>query len=506
MLRNPVGGRGLLGIALAAAAVAAAPAHAGVRSLPVSFTVENVNRSDLPCDADGATYRLAGRIVGPEELLAPGGGRAATLYVHEYSFGKWFWDFAEVPGYDYATRQAAAGHVSVLIDRLGYDDSDHPPGTAVCLGSHADMIRQVVGQLRAGSYAAEGGAPLAFERVVLAAHSVGAVASELAVHSFPDLEVAGLAVFAWADQGFSQRVGQQSAEQAQVCATGGEEAEPGGPGSYAYYGQTPEDFHGNVFASADPAVVEAATRLRNRDPCGDAASLTQATVVNSSQLSQITVPVLLLFGGADAVFEPGAGRDQASRFGSEDVTYLEYAGAGHALLLEPPAPQIRVDVARWLAERGLVSAGARAGDGCPAARIEVAGTGDGDDAIAASERDERIAGGTGDDRLTALAGDDCLRGGPGGDTLVAGEGADDADGEAGADVVSGGAGDDRLSGGTGADRLRGGAGRDRVAGGAGRDSIHVRDGARDRVSCGSGRDRVVADRRDRLSGCERVRR
>jgi hypothetical protein len=35
--------------------------------------------------------------------------------------------------------------------------------------------------------------------------------------------------------------------------------------------------------------------------------------------------------------------------------------------------------------------------------------------------------------------------------------------------------------------------------------VLVRDGARDVVSCGPGKDVAMADRRDQLSGCERVR-
>jgi Ca2+-binding RTX toxin-like protein len=106
-------------------------------------------------------------------------------------------------------------------------------------------------------------------------------------------------------------------------------------------------------------------------------------------------------------------------------------------------------------------------------------------------------GGRGDDRLIAPrnswgalireAGDDVLTGGRQGDNSF------------------GGAGNDRLSGTGGADSLRGG-GRDLIFGGPGRDRINWRDSKRDRVRCGAGRDRVKADRRDRLRGCEVVRR
>jgi Ca2+-binding RTX toxin-like protein len=76
---------------------------------------------------------------------------------------------------------------------------------------------------------------------------------------------------------------------------------------------------------------------------------------------------------------------------------------------------------------------------------------------------------------------------------------------AGRDRLFGGRGNDRLFGGAGSDRLHGGPGRDRLVGGSGGDRLLARDGAPDLVTCGGGRDVATVDRRDRLSGCERVR-
>ena len=108
-------------------------------------------------------------------------------------------------------------------------------------------------------------------------------------------------------------------------------------------------------------------------------------------------------------------------------------------------------------------------------------------------------GGPGNDVLTAPRGnvDAVMYGGAGNDVIT---------GSAFDDVLRGDAGNDRIAGGAGADNITGGTGRDRIAGGAGRDFIKVHDSARDRVSCGAGRDRVNTDRRDRVSGCERISR
>jgi hypothetical protein len=58
----------------------------------------------------------------------------------------------------------------------------------------------------------------------------------------------------------------------------------------------------------------------------------------------------------------------------------------------------------------------------------------------------------------------------------------------------------------GTDKIRPRRGRDCVRAGKGNDRIFTRDGTRDRIKCGRGRDLVYADRRDRVKGCERVKR
>lgn len=134
----------------------------------------------------------------------------------------------------------------------------------------------------------------------------------------------------------------------------------------------------------------------------------------------------------------------------------------------------------------------------------------------------RLLGLEGHDRLTGGPGADCIDGGPGNDRIAGLAGADSLEGAAGRDTVTGGTGADVVSGGPGADALSGGAGGDRlsdvataygpgfaartrVAAGPGADRVDTANGARDSVHCGSGRDRVVADREDRLQGCERKR-
>jgi hypothetical protein len=130
----------------------------------------------------------------------------------------------------------------------------------------------------------------------------------------------------------------------------------------------------------------------------------------------------------------------------------------------------------------------------------------GGDALFGSGGNDSLAGLAGDDCLNGESGDDVLDGGEGNDSLSGGDGSDRLSGRAGNDRLTGGDGNDRLSGNAGNDRLAGGGGRNRYFGGAGRDTINSANFVPEKVSCGSGKDSVTADRRDRLSGCEKVRR
>jgi Ca2+-binding RTX toxin-like protein len=77
-------------------------------------------------------------------------------------------------------------------------------------------------------------------------------------------------------------------------------------------------------------------------------------------------------------------------------------------------------------------------------------------------------------------------------------------GTPGNDVLRGTAGEDLIDGRGGNDVLRGGGGRDVLVGGAGNDRLFARDGKADRVNGGRGLDRAWIDRRDAVTGVERV--
>src|SRR5919204_5206502 len=141
--------------------------------VPVSFQVQNTNTSRDPCPSDGKSYVVRGDLTGPRAAIEGPAPRAATLYYEGFDTGEWMWRFRLVPGYDYVAQMARLGNVSVTVDQVGYGASGHPPGNDTCIGAQADIAHQIIGQLRSGTYSAEGTSPVKFKKIVLGAHDVG---------------------------------------------------------------------------------------------------------------------------------------------------------------------------------------------------------------------------------------------------------------------------------------------------------------------------------------------
>jgi hypothetical protein len=137
---------------------------------------------------------------------------------------------------------------------------------------------------------------------------------------------------------------------------------------------------------------------------------------------------------------------------------------------------------------GQPVAGVRCPDGGQDKCVKVRNGTEKKDQIRGSDDSEFIRGLRGGDRLRAKGGDDCVRG------------------NRGKDRIRDGKGEDEVKAGKGRDRIGGGPGKDQFKGGAKRDRIKSKDGARDVVRCGKGRDKVIADKRDKLRNCERVKR
>jgi pimeloyl-ACP methyl ester carboxylesterase len=360
-----------------------------VSSFPVTFTVQNVNRSAIPCSPGGGTYKIRGHVTGPSSALAKSSRKkrrraskpAATLYLHGLGFGEWFWRFqnqssgglppgvtappaavAPIPGYDYAQAQAKAGHVSVTIDRLGYGASDYLDGIKVCLGSQADIAHQVVQALRAGTYEVRGGKALRYKHVALAGHSIGGQLAMAEAYSFKDVDALIVMSFSFANLPRAQLALGPTRD---ACLRGGEQpfvpppntTLPLGPPpvGYAPFGTgTPADFQDIMFHSATRQVKDEATKLRSKDPCGDINSIVPALLQQRALLPKIKVPVLVICGTNDALYNSLACKMQGERFTRSRSVKVELVrNAAHAITLERPAAKFRRKVSRWLSKRGF---------------------------------------------------------------------------------------------------------------------------------------------------------
>lgn len=337
----------------AATAVPAAAADADVVDVPVSFQVVNKNRTPIACvpAQDGRTYTVHGRLVAPRAVLeAP--SRAVTLYLHGLGYSSFFFHFTDVPGYDYVTQQAAAGHASVIVDRLGNPAHDDlPDGNRTCLPAQADMADQIVDALRAGTYTADGGAT-SFGRVVLAGHSAGGFIAQITQYWFRSADA--LAVISYNDVPSPYALSTFTTAGGDCLLAPKRAHGTTGAPHYAAFGRTDADFTRGHFYDIDPAVAAAVLARRNLDPCGDLMSALGALLADQVLTSLIRVPVLVVSGDKDALFTPPTDQLQAARSYplSSDVELVRLAGTGHAVTLGRSHEAFRAAMDRWLTAHG----------------------------------------------------------------------------------------------------------------------------------------------------------
>ena len=326
---------------LVGAAPAAAAAPPAVVNQAVSFVVQNVNTSAVPCATDGKTYTVRGHLTGPASLLSSAKPKSGTLYLHGLELGEWFWR-VPVTGFNHTVELAKRGHVSVTVDRLGYGASDHPAGANSCVGGQASVAHQIVQQLRAGTY--RGALHPAFSRMALAGHSLGGSIAQVEAFSFADVDA--VAILSYADVALSASAVLTAASWGPACLLGGEASAKGAPG-YAYFTSDQADYRKNFLAQAPPAVLTYGDSRRSINPCGDLQSAVPAAVVTGLKANSIKVPVLLLMGDKDLVFDHTRLPLQKLLYGGPTTTRV-LPGATHGLTVDRTAAQFRSALEEWL--------------------------------------------------------------------------------------------------------------------------------------------------------------
>jgi pimeloyl-ACP methyl ester carboxylesterase len=326
-------------------------ADPSVVELPVSFSVKNANTSLDPCFSDGAGYTVKGHITAPQGALADGRSRVITVYLYGYEGGEWNWHLKGVPGYDHATEMAKLGHVSLTIDELGYGASGRPQdGNLTCQGAEADVVHQIIQQLRSGKYALGSGDGVAFTKVILAGHDIGGQVADIEAYSYSDID--GLLIMTFADQGFTPWIIERSTIAANDwCTTSPLDTESGQPTGYVHY-VSAEEWRTLLFYDADPRVVDTTEALRNPNPCGIIRSTPLAMPSDKALDSRIQVPVLIVFGDKDTLVWDRAGQEQQQdNYGSPDKTTVFIKKAGHFVMFEKTAYLMRSAVSSWLDSR-----------------------------------------------------------------------------------------------------------------------------------------------------------
>ncbi len=314
--------------------------------IPVSFAVTNVNHSRVPCGTDGKNYTLTGHLTGPASKLSDA-STTGTLYQHGLEVGEWFWRMPVI-GDSYARSMADLGHVSVTVDRLGYNTSGHANGLKTCVGGHADIAHQVIQQLRAGTYS--GSIHPQFTKVGIAGHSLGGAITEIEAASFQDVDAA--AVLSYADLAPTPAVLLGSLTWGPKCTLGGVKSD-GVPG-FAYLTRNVADYQKTFLKNTPAAALPEATASRELNPCGDFISILSAIPLDTLLITKIKVPVLVMSGTKDLVFDPARVKLQSALFrGSPKVTTKIVTGATHGITLEPTKVDIVANLDAWLTENGL---------------------------------------------------------------------------------------------------------------------------------------------------------
>ncbi len=317
---------------------------ASANSLPTCRSITSIPVTLSPTDP--TTYQVAGQLCATGNLR----GKTMQLLVHGFTYDHRYWDWPDSPQYSYARTAAAAGYVTLAIDRLGDGASSHPvDGNTLTPASEGYVLHQIIQKLRAG--AIEG---TSFAKVVTVGHSLGSVISAEEAATYHDVNGVILS-------GFMHDVppavlasfgnGIYSANQDPAFANSGlnDTYLTTRPGS-----RTPFFFN---TAHTSPAVIAKDEQIKQTGTTGEAAGFDAASALTP----QINVPVLLAMGESDALFcDSSVGLSCANRSAvlareqshfSSDAHLQAYVlpGSGHDMNLEQGSLQWYVAANLWTA-------------------------------------------------------------------------------------------------------------------------------------------------------------
>jgi pimeloyl-ACP methyl ester carboxylesterase len=304
--------------------------------------------SVLPTD-EHVTVR--GHLTGPASRLEH--DRVdGTLYSHGDGYDESFWRYRKDKNYDFSDDMAGRGHISVTIDRLGYGDSDKPNGNGICFGTEADVLHQIIGQLRDGTYS--GKHTPRFDKIGLVGHSASGFIVEQEAAGFHDIDALG--VLSSGEPNATPLVLERTGEQQMRCVASLPGliglGDGGAANGYAPLEANAQQFRADHLYNVERAIADDLTAHRTNDACAGTRNAAQAVAGDPVRNSLITVPVLVMAGANDALF-PHPGLQALTYTQSRKVTTHELPDTGHAIAFGRTAPQFRDNMNSWLDENHL---------------------------------------------------------------------------------------------------------------------------------------------------------
>jgi pimeloyl-ACP methyl ester carboxylesterase len=260
----------------------------------------------IPVALQGVGYHVWGELCATHDELSPSSGTATVqLLLHGATYGHVYWDLSSNPingvSYSYARAEAAAGYPTFVLDRIGIDNSDHPPGALVDGLTNAAVVHQIVQGLKNGSITGT-----SFGKVILIGHSLGSTIAWIEAATYQD--VAGVIItgllhhlnsIAFANLGANlYPAGLDPRFRGQLWA-----ADPGYLTSKPPpHGDVAHGFRAQLFyntAFADLQVIAADEQTKETVTAAEFDALTSLSPTTSLQ---IQVPVLLIIAAKDVFF------------------------------------------------------------------------------------------------------------------------------------------------------------------------------------------------------------
>lgn len=103
--------------------------------------------------------------------------------VHGATYYHSYWDWStDYPTYSFVQAALGRGYNTFIIDRPGNGQSSRAPATEITMNSEAEVVHQIVSNLRSGFYGKS------FAKVVLVTHSLGSFIGNIETNKYSDVD------------------------------------------------------------------------------------------------------------------------------------------------------------------------------------------------------------------------------------------------------------------------------------------------------------------------------